>query len=451
LNIEAEMSLVQQEIVDLNKEYTFFSWEVQGAVNPIPAVRAEGVYFWDADGKRYLDLNSQLMNVNVGHGNRHVIDAIKQQAEALAYVYPGIATDPRGRLGEKLAQITPTKLKKTFLCLSGTEANESAFKIARQYTGRQKILGRFRAFHGQGFAAQQAGGDPRRLANEPGVPWVVNFHDPYRYRCLFCRSQATCNLTCATHIEELVNYEGPDSIAAIVLEGYSGSSGIIAPPDPEYWTIVRKICDKYGILLIVDEVMSGFGRTGKWFGIDHYPDVQPDIMTMAKGLTAGYVPLGAAIVSEDIARHFDTHPLVIGGTYSSHTLACAAALACIEVYEGQGLIENSAKMGEVLSKSLHDLAAEHPSVGEVRGIGLFQVLELVKNRESREPLSEFNKPLAEPMKKLAAHLRANGIFAFVRWNMVFACPPLIITEAQLAEALSVLNDALAIADQYVEK
>jgi len=440
----------QDEITNLNKEYTFFSWAVQNTVNPIHAVRGEGVYFWDAAGKRYLDFNSQLMNVNVGHGNRYVIDAIKQQAETLSYMYPGIATDPRGRLGEKLAQITPNNLKKTFFSLSGTEANESAIKIARQYTGRQKILGRYRAFHGQGFAAQEVGGDPRRLANEPGVPWVIRFHDPYRYRCMFCKGQEACNLTCANHIEEVVQYEGPENIAAIMLEGYSGSSGIIAPPDPEYWTIVRKICDKYGILLIVDEVMSGFGRTGKWFGVDHYPDVRPDMITMAKGLTSGYVPLGATIVSEDIARHFDTHQLVVGGTYSSHALACAAALACIEVYETEHLIENSAKMGDVLNKGLNELAAEHPAVGEVRGIGLFQVLELVKNRETRAPLSEFNMPLTEPMKKVAEYLQSNGIFAFIRWNMIFACPPLGINEAQLQEALTVLNDALDIADQYAE-
>ncbi len=440
----------QNEIIDLNKEYTLFSWAVQGAVNPIPAVRAEGVYFWDADGKRYLDFNSQLMNVNIGHGNRTVIEAIKQQAESLSYMYPGIATDPRGRLGEKLAEITPGLLKKTFFCLSGTEANESAFKLARQYTGRQKILGRFRAFHGQGFASQQAGGDPRRIPNEPGVPWVVNFHDPYRYRCLFCRDLDKCNLMCANHIEQVVQFEGPETIAAIVLEGYSGSSGIIAPPDPEYWTIVRRICDKYGILLIVDEVMSGFGRTGKWFGIDNYPGINPDIMTMAKGLTSGYVPLGATIVSEEIGKYFDTHAMMVGGTYSSHTLACAAALACIQVYEEEGLIDRAATMGPVLERGLRDLQAEHPSIGEVRGTGLFYVMELVKNRGTREPMSEFNKPLTEPMKKLSAFLASKGMFAFVRWNMVFAVPPLIITEEQLQEGLSILNDALSITDQAME-
>ncbi|MHB8624673.1 MAG: aminotransferase class III-fold pyridoxal phosphate-dependent enzyme [Aggregatilineales bacterium] len=437
----------QNEIVDLNREYTFFSWEVQGNVKPIPVTRAEGVYFWDSDGKRYLDFNSQLMNVNVGHGHPKVIEAIKRQAETLSYIYPGLATDPRGRLGERLAQITPGSLKKTFFSLSGTEANESAIKIARQYTGRQKILGRFRSFHGQGFGAQQAGGDPRRLPNEPGVGWAIHFHDPYRYRCLFCRNEEACTLMCADHIDQVIQFEGPDNIAAIILEGYSGSSGIIAPPDPAYWTHVRRLCDKYGILLIVDEVMSGFGRTGKWFGINHYPDVQPDMITMAKGLTSGYVPLGATIVTDQIAQHFETHPLMIGGTYSSHTLACAAALACIDVYEQEGLIDNSAQMGEVLQRGLLDLQAEHPSVGEVRGVGLFHVLELVKNRDTREPLSEFNKPLTKPMQDMRAYLLSKGVFAFVRWNMLFACPPLIINEAQLQEGLSVFNDALAIADR----
>jgi len=437
----------QNEIVDLNREYTFFSWEVQGTVKPIPVTRAEGVYFWDSDGKRYLDFNSQLMNVNVGHGHPKVIEAIKRQAETLSYIYPGMATDPRGRLGERLAAITPGSLKKTFFSLSGTEANESAIKIARQYTGRQKILGRFRSFHGQGFGAQQAGGDPRRLANEPGVPWAIHFHDPYRYRCLFCRNEDACTLMCADHIDQVIQFEGPDNIAAIILEGYSGSSGIIAPPDPAYWTHVRRMCDKYGILLIVDEVMSGFGRTGKWFGINHYPDVQPDMITMAKGLTSGYVPLGATIVTEQIARHFETHPLVIGGTYSSHTLACAAGLACIDVYDSEGLIDKSARMGEVLQSGLLDLQAEHPSVGEVRGVGLFHVLELVKNRETREPMSEFNKPLTKPMQDMRAYLLSKGVFAFIRWNMLFACPPLIINETQLQEGLSVFNDALAIADR----
>ncbi len=438
------------EMVALNHDYTLFSWEAQGGVKPIPVERAEGIYFWDVNGKRYIDFNSQLMNVNIGHGNKKVIQAIKDQADKLAYVYPGMATDVRGKLGEKLAEITPGSLKRTFFGTSGTEATEAAIKIARLYTGRQKIVARYRSFHGGGFGAMSVGGDPRRIANEPSVPWAVHVQDPYRYRCMFCQKLDACNLQCADHVAQTIEFEGPESVAAIMLEGYSGSSGIIAPPDPEYWTRIRALCDKYGIMLIADEVMSGFGRTGKWFGVDNYPGVVPDIMAMAKGITSGYVPLGATIVSEKIGDYFETHPLAVGGTYSAHTLACAAGLATIGVYEEDKLIENSAKMGQVLTRHLNDLKDEHPCVGDVRGIGLFQVIELVKNRDTRAPMSEFNKPLSDVMKKINAYMREKGLFTFVRWNMVFCCPPLIINEEQMAEAMSIINEALAIGDQYVE-
>lgn len=443
-------SSTYDEIIAQNHDYTLFSWAAQGTVKPIPVDHAEGIYFWDTDGKRYIDFNSQLMNVNIGHGNKKVIQAIKDQADKLPYVYPGMATDVRGKLGEKLAQITPGTLKRTFFSTSGTEATESAIKMARLYTGRQKVVARYRSFHGGGFGAMTVGGDPRRIPNEPSVPWAVHVQDPYRYRCMFCGTLDACNLQCADHVAQTVEFEGPETIAAIIMEGYSGSSGIIAPPNPEYWSRIRALCDQYGIMLIVDEVMSGFGRTGKWFGIDHYPDVKPDIMAMAKGITSGYVPLGATTVSEEIGNYFETHPLAVGGTYSSHTLACAAGLACIEVYEEDGLIDNSAKMGQVLTRHLQDLKEEHPCVGDVRGIGLFQVIELVKNRESREAMSGFNKPLTEPMKKMNAYMLEHGLYTFVRWNMIFCCPPLTINEQQLQEAMSIINDALAIGDQYVE-
>jgi taurine---2-oxoglutarate transaminase len=438
------------EIIQLNHDYTMYSWVAQGTVKPIPVDHAEGIYFWDANGKRYIDFNSQLMNVNIGHGNRKVIQAIKDQADKLAYVYPGMATDVRGKLGEKLAQITPGSLKRTFFGTSGTEATETAMKIARLYTGRQKIVARYRSFHGGGFGAMTVGGDPRRIPNEPSVPWAVHVHDPYRYRCQFCGKLDACNLMCADHVLQTIEFEGPESVAAVIMEGYSGSSGIIAPPDPAYWTMIRDYTRKHGIMLIVDEVMSGFGRTGKWFGIDNYPGVEPDIMAMAKGITSGYVPLGATTVSEEIGDYFETRPLAVGGTYSAHTLACAAAVACLEVYEEDGLIENSANMGHVLSRHLQDLKAEHACVGDVRGIGLFQVIELVKNRDTKAPMSDFNKPLTEPMKKIAAYLAEKGLYTFVRWNMIFCCPPLIITQEQLGEAMSIINEALAIGDQFTE-
>lgn len=438
------------EIIQQNHDFTLYSWVAQGTVKPLTVDHAEGIHFWDANGKRYIDFNSQLMNVNIGHGNKRVIQAIKDQADKLAYVYPGMATDVRGKLGERLAQITPGSLTRTFFGTSGTEATETAMKIARLYTGRQKIVARYRSFHGGGFGAMTVGGDPRRIPNEPSVPWAVKVHDPYRYRCQFCGNLDACNLTCADHVLQTIEFEGPEAVAAVIMEGYSGSSGIIAPPNGEYWTRIRDYTRQHGIMLIVDEVMSGFGRTGKWFGIDNYPGIEPDIMAMAKGITSGYVPLGATIVSKEIGDYFETHPLAVGGTYSAHTLACAAALACIDVYEDDGLIDNSARMGEILAQHLSDLKDEHPCVGDVRGIGLFQVIELVKNRDTKAPMSDFNKPLSDPMKRINAHLLSKGLFTFVRWNMVFCCPPLIINREQLDEAMSIINEALALGDQSME-
>lgn len=438
--------LTADEIVRLNREYTFFSWAVQSAVDPIPVVRAEGVYFWDADGKRYIDFASQLMNVNIGHQHPKVVQAIKEQAEQLCYVYPGMATEPRGLLAEKLAQVTPGNLKKTFFCLGGAEANENAIKIARLYTGRRKILARYRSYHGATHGAMALTGDPRRLPVEPTMPGVVHVFDPYCYRCHFGWTPDTCHRECITHIEDVIRFEGPENIAALFLEGVTGSNGILVPPD-DYWPRVRELCDKYGILLISDEVMSGFGRTGKWFAVDNW-GVVPDIMTMAKGLTSGYVPLGAVVVSEPIAQFFEDHMLWAGLTYSGHPLACAAGLATLQVYEEEGLIENAAAMGKVLGQRLEDLKARHPSVGDVRYIGLFSVIEVVKDKATKEPMAPWNAKASEmgPMAEVSAFLRANGLYTFVRWNWIFVVPPLIITEAQLDEGLAVVDRALQIAD-----
>jgi taurine--2-oxoglutarate transaminase len=445
----ADKTYTAQELVDLNRKHTLFSWSAQGALNPIPVERAEGVYLWDVDGKRYIDFSSQLMNVNIGHGDKRVIKAIKEQADKLQFVYPGMATEPRGELGKLLAEITPDRLTKSFFTLGGAEAVENAMKIARLYTGRQKVIARYRSYHGATAGAASAGGDPRGTPVEPGVPWIVHVHDPYRYRCLFCKDLDGCNLMCADHIEQTILFEGPETVAAILLEGYNGSSGIIAPPDPDYWQRIRAMCDRYGILLISDEVMSGFGRTGEWFGVDLY-DVEPDIIATAKGLTSGYLPLGATIVSDEIAAHFDDNVLWAGLTYSAHPMSCAAGVACINVMKEDNLLENTRKMGPILEQGLHDLQAEHPSVGDVRGVGLFYVLELVKNRETREPMSGWNKPAAEPMQKVAAHLREQGMNTFVKWDWIFAVPPLIITEEQIQEGLDMINGALAIADEYTE-
>lgn len=443
--------LSHAELAALNKTYTLASWTAQNAWNPITMARAEGVYFWDADGKRYLDWSSQLVNVNVGHGHPHVVKAIQEQAAKVCYAFPGIGTEPRARLGELLKEVTPHDLSKSLFTCSGAEAVENAMKIARMATGRQKILSRYRSYHGATFGSMMAGGDPRRLANEPGVPWVVHVHDPYPYRSPIYRdrSQAEGDLIVADLIEQTVLFEGPENVAALLLEGYSGTSGIIQG-GPVFWQRVQEICETYGILLIIDEVMSGFGRTGKWFGIDHYPYVKPDIMTIAKGLTSGYVPLGAAVVSEKLASYFDDHVLWAGLTYSAHALSCAAGIANIEVYRQENLIENAAQMGEVLSAGLQALADKHPVIGEIRGVGLHQVIELVKNRETREPLSGWNKPASEPMQIVAKTLRELGMSTFVKWDWIFCTPPLVINERQIQEGLDILDHALTAIAPYYE-
>lgn len=437
------------EIVSQSKEYTFFSWSVQSAVNPIPIDRAEGVYFWDSDGKRYIDFSSQLMNLNIGHQHPKVIEAIKEQAEKLCYSHPGMATEPRAKLGKALADVTPGNLSKTFFCLGGSEANENAIKMARSFTGRHKILAHYISYHGATHGAIALTGDNRRWPVEPTMPGVVHTLNPYCYRCPFGWTRDTCHRECIDHIEEVIQYEGPDQIAAIFLEGVVGSNGIIVPPD-DYWPRMREICDKYGILLVSDEVMSGFGRTGKWFAVDNW-DVTPDIMTMAKGVTAGYVPLGAVVVSDKIAEHFEDNKLWCGLTYSAHPLSCAAGVATIKVYEEDGLIENSAKVGEHLGVRLEEMKAKHASVGDVRYIGLFSVIEVVKDKTSKEPIATRNATVAEMavMNEVGKFLRENGLFTFIKANMIFLVPPLSITKEQLDEGLEIVDRALNIIDESI--
>ncbi len=445
------MNATHDELVQRNKKYTMSSWTAQSAWKPLSMARAEGAYFWDADDKQYLDWSSQLINVNVGHGHPHVIKAIQEQAARTGHAYPGIATEPRARLGELLHEITPPGLSKSFFTNGGADAVENGMKIARLYTGRQKIVTRYRSYHGATFGAMTAGGDPRRLANEPGVPWIVRVHGPYPYRSPIYngRSPAEGDAIAADLIEQTILYEDPNNVAAILLEGYSGTSGIMQGGDA-FWKRIQEICDKYGILLIIDEVMSGFGRTGEWFGVNHYPYVKPDIMAMAKGLTSGYVPMGATMVTDAIADHFEDNTFWGGLTYSSHPLSCAAAVANIEVYQQENLIEQAREMGKVLRNGLMDLAEAHPCVGEVRGTGLLQLIELVKNRETREPMSGWNQPASEPMQKVAASLRGQGMSTFVKWDWVFCAPPLIINEKQIQTGLEMIDQALTVADQYCD-
>src|SRR5512138_378771 len=415
-SVVEKRKFTSNEIADLNTQYTFFSWSVQGQVHPIPVVRAEGVYFWDADGKRYLDFASQLVNTNVGHQHPKVVRAIQEQAARLTFVAPGLATEPRGLLGKKLAEITPGDLCKTFFTLGGAEANENAIKLARLYTGRYKILSRYRSYHGATYGAIALTGDYRRLAVEPAMPGVVHFLDPYCYRCPFGWTRETCHRECIQHVEEVIQLEGPENIAAIMLEGVTGTNGLIIPPD-DYWPRIREICDKYGILLISDEVMSGWGRTGKWFAVDNW-DVVPDIITTAKGITAGYVPLGAVIVTEEIAKFFDDKYLYAGLTYSGHALACAAGVATIQVYEEDHLLENAVTVGKHLGDRLEALKEKHISVGDVRYIGLFSALELVRDRTTKELMP------AQTMNEIGKFLRDNGLFTFIFHNVLFVVPPL---------------------------
>lgn len=443
------MSPTHAELSALNKAHTLSGWYAQNKWNPISMARGQGVYFWDGDDKRYLDWASQTVCVNIGHSHPHVVKAIQEQAGKVLYAASNVATEPRARLAEMLQKVAPGDLNKTFFTLGGAESIENAMKIARMVTGRQKILGRYRAYHGASFGAMSIGGDPRKLANEPGVPWTIHIHDPYPYRSSLYRgrTQDEGDQALIDQIEDTILLEGPESIAAILLESYSGSSGILQGGDV-YWRGIQNLCDKYNILLILDEVMSGFGRTGKWFGIEHYPYVKPDMIAMAKGLTSGYLPLGGVMMTDKIADYFGDNTFWCGLTYSGHALACAAGIANMEVYQNENLIENSHEMGKVLRASLLDLAEKHVCIGDVRGTGLLQVLELVKDRDTREPLSEFNKPFSDALQTVAASLRESGMFAFVRWNWIFCTPPLVATREHIAEGVAMLDTALTKADAY---
>lgn len=440
------------KILQQSLEHSFWTWSAQGSVSPIPVTRAKGVYFWDADGKRYLDFNSQLMCVNIGHGDERVIEAMVKQARELPYVAPSLTSKPRAVLGKLLAEITPGDLNHFFFTLGGAEANENAIKIARAYTGKHKILARYRSYHGASAGAMALTGDPRRLAWEPNLMHgVVHFLDPYRYRSTFHRSnteisEAQFTQDYLNHLEEIISYEGAETIAAIIIETVTGTNGIIIPPDG-YLQGVREICDRNNILLICDEVMSGFGRTGEWFAVDNW-NVIPDLMTMAKGLTSAYAPLGAVAMRDKIAQFFDDKVFYGGLTYNSHPISLAAAIATINVMKEDRIVENAKKMGAVLRKHLNDLGENHPSIGEVRSIGLFSAIEIVRDRETREPMAPYNGNSPE-MMQIKDFLLKNGLFTFIHWNVILVNPPLIINENQLDEGFNIIDRALEISDAAV--
>ncbi|MGC4082649.1 MAG: aminotransferase class III-fold pyridoxal phosphate-dependent enzyme [Vicinamibacterales bacterium] len=430
------------EMVALSKQHTLFEWSVQGPLDPIPVARAKGIYFWTPEGKRFIDFNSMLMSVNIGHGDERVIKAIQDQAATLTYVNPAMVTEPRARLGAKLAELCPGDIDTFFFTNGGAEATENAIRIARLVTGRHKIMVRYRSYHGATAGALTMTGDPRRWGSEPGIPGIVRVMDPYHG---VQRGWDTVDQALA-HIEEVMTLEGPQNIAAFILETVTGTNGILVPPDG-YMQGVRALCDKYGILMIADEVMAGFCRTGEWFAINHW-NVVPDLITMAKGITSSYMPLGAVGLRQKHAQHFRDKMFYGGLTYNSHALACAAALATIAVYEEDGLLEKTRQRGALMTQLHAEMAAKHPSVGATRSIGLFGIIELVRNRATLEPMAPFNGTSPE-MQALSKFFRQEGLFTLVRWNAVYTNPPLCITDDELREAFDIIDRGLAITDQGV--
>jgi taurine--2-oxoglutarate transaminase len=444
--VETNRELGRQVVADA-KQYVLHSWSVQDAISPLAVAGAEGRYFWDYEGKRYLDLASQLVNVSIGYQHPKVVAAIKEQAERLCTIGPPMATEPRSTLARLLAEVTPGDLAMSFFTNGGAEANETAIKIARWYTGRHKVVARYRSYHGATAGSITLTGEPRRWPAEPGIPGVVRMLDPYTYRCPAGHPDPCPVCTGAPHLEEILQYEGAHTVAAVIVETITGTNGIIVPPDG-YLQSIREVCDRHGILLICDEVMAGFGRTGRWFACEHW-NVVPDILTVAKGINSGYVPLGATIVREPIAAWLRDKFFGTGLTYSGHPLACASAVASIEAFREEGIVEHAAEMGEAIGDALHGLAERHSSIGEVRGLGCFWGIELVRDRETREPLVPFNAAgeAAAPVAKLARAALERGVYLMTHWNVVMVCPPLTITREELDEGIGVLDEVLELADE----
>lgn len=440
----------KNDILNNNLNYTLTSWSKQKGLKPLNIKSAKGIFLYDYDGRRIFDFSSQLVCVNIGHGHPKVAEAIARQMSEVSYVYPGMITAARGDLGKKLAEIAPGSINKAFFTLGGAEAVENAIKLARIYSGRHKIITFYQSYHGATYASSSAGGDPRKQAiDSQQPPNFIHIENPYFYRCPWnSKTPAECVDNSIAHMERVIQYEGPQNIAAIMLEGESGSSGCIKYPKG-YWKRVKEIADKYGILTIADEVMSGFGRTGKWFGINHH-DVVPDIMPIAKGLTSAYIPLGGILVREEIAKAFDDKPLPLGLTYSAHAVACAAANAVISIYEEENLIENAANMGRYIEQKVEEMKKIHPCIGDFRNTGLLGCLELVKNRETKEPMARWNAPPSEMeiMNKVMGKIAELGMYTMGRWNLVFIAPPLCITKEEIDEGMEIISKALSIADEY---
>lgn len=435
-----------EEIKDTLKRYNLQSWSKQKNLNPIPVEKAEGIYFWDYEGNRYSDMSSQLVNMNLGFGIKAIGDAIKAQIDQYCFIGPSYGAESRAKLAKKIIELMPENMGKVFFTNAGADANENAVKIARMFTGKNKIFSRYRSYHGSSFGAGNLTGEPRRYPLEPGIPGFVKFFDPYVYReAVAFESEEAAAQYYLTKLEDQIQYEGPDAVAAIVMETITGSNGVILPPKG-YLPGVRALCDKYDILMICDEVMTGWCRTGKMFAFENF-DVKPDIVTFAKGVTCGYVPLGGVVVSSKIAEYFDDHLLSCGLTYSGHPLACAAGVATVNYYEEFNILENVNAVGRVLGEKLEEMKATHPCVGDVRYIGLFSAVELVKSKETKEALVPYGKDPEGIMGKIIGLLKERKFMTYSHENMILVAPPLIITEEQIVEELAKLDEVLGIVDK----
>ena len=438
-----------QDVLQDSFDYTVFAWSKQKNISPIAVKYGKGVYLYDYDDKRYLDFSSGLMNVNIGHGDQRITDAVVRQMQEVSYVTPYCVTKVRGELGKKMAEICPGDLNKAFFTLCGATSNEAAIKLARLYTGRHKILSRYQSYHGATYGTLSVGGDPRKHPDDAQqAPNFVHIDIPYKYR--WNHDEASMLTDSVAQLERIIAYEGPATIAAIMLEGESGTSGCLQYP-VGYLKAVREICDKHGILLIIDEVMSGFGRTGKWFGFENH-GIVPDMATMAKGITSGYIPFGCLMVTDKIAARYDDTMLATGLTYAAHPVGCAAALANISVYETDNLIENAAEMSQYVVEQAELMKQKHPSIGDFRTTGLLGCFEIVKNRTTKEPMAPFNAKPDEMavMAKVAAKIKELGMYTFVRWSYIFVAPPLCVTREQIDEGMAIISEALEIADAHVE-
>ena len=440
--------MTDEKIKELSKKYNMHPWSAQGALNPTVVTKAEGIYFWDSNGKKYYDMSSQLVNMNAGHQNPQIVQAIKDQAGKMCYMGPGYAVDVRSELARKIIEeIAPRNMGKVFFTLAGAEANENAIKIAKMFTGRNKFFSRYRSYHGATYGAANLNGEIRRFPSEPGIPGFIKFFDPYIYRepVIKFESEEQATAYYIAKLEEQITYEGRDKIAAIFLESITGSNGVIIPPKG-YMKGVRDLCTKYGILMVCDEVMSGWGRTGKWFGFMHY-DIEPDIITFAKGITCGYAPLGGVIVSKEIAEHFDENVLHCGLTYSAHLLGCAAGIAALDFYKNEKILDNVVAMSKIMAAKLKKLREDHECVGECRIIGLFGMVEFIKNSKTQEAIVPYGLDTKGIMKQILGKLKEEGFATYSHENMIVVSPPLIITEKEIDEAFVMLDKVCTWVDE----